>query len=122
MAWDLKNDRPIYTQLVEQIAIGIVSGNYPIGEKLPSVRDLASQAAVNPNTMQRALTELERKGLVHTQRTNGRYITEDNRMIEKVRQELAQEQISEFIQSMTKLGFKKTETVQLINKFMEEEK
>ncbi|MBC8584024.1 GntR family transcriptional regulator [Youxingia wuxianensis] len=122
MAWDLKNDRPIYTQLVEQIAIGIVSGNYPIGEKLPSVRDLASQAAVNPNTMQRALTELERKGLVHTQRTNGRYITEDNGMIEKVRQELAQEQISEFIQSMTKLGFKKTETVQLINKFMEEEK
>ena len=120
MAWDLKNDRPIYTQLVEQIAIGIVSGNYPIGEKLPSVRDLASQAAVNPNTMQRALTELERKGLVHTQRTNGRYITEDNRMIEKVRQELAQEQISEFIQSMTKLGFKKNETVQLINKFMEE--
>ena len=80
MTWHFDNDRPIYTQLLEQILFLIVSGQYPPGSKLPSVRDLASEASVNPNTMQRALTELERSGLIYSQRTSGRFVTEDRAM------------------------------------------
>ena len=74
MPWDLDNDRPIYLQLMERIQQDIVAGVYQAGDKLPSVRDLAMEAAVNPNTMQKALSELERNGLLHSQRTSGRYI------------------------------------------------
>ncbi|MDE7063504.1 MAG: GntR family transcriptional regulator, partial [Lachnospiraceae bacterium] len=75
MAWDLDSDRPIFIQIVERIQMDIISGVYRPGDKIPSVRDLAAVAAVNPNTMQKALTELERTGLVHAQRTSGRFIT-----------------------------------------------
>lgn len=78
MSWQLTADRPIYLQLIEEIELRIVSGMYTVGEKLPGVRDLAAQASVNPNTMQKALTELERQGLVYSQRTAGRFITEDS--------------------------------------------
>lgn len=77
MAWELDSDRPIFIQIVERIQMEIISGKYSPGDKLPSVRDLAAVAAVNPNTMQKALTELERTGLVYSQRTSGRFITED---------------------------------------------
>lgn len=83
MPWDLKPDRPIYTQLVEHIELMILSGVYPPGTKLPSVRDLAKEASVNPNTMQRALSKLEEDGLIITHRTSGRSITEDSGMIKK---------------------------------------
>ena len=75
MPWELDNDRPIYLQLMERIQQDIVSGIYKPGDRLPSVRDLAVEAAVNPNTMQKALSELERSGLVYSQRTSGRFIT-----------------------------------------------
>lgn len=77
MAWELDSDRPIFIQIVERIQMEIISGKYSPGDKLPSVRELAAVAAVNPNTMQKALTELERTGLVYSQRTSGRFITED---------------------------------------------
>ena len=73
MKWQFRNDAPIYTQLIEQIKVGIVTNIFPPGEKLPSVRDLAADAGVNPNTMQRALSELEQGGLLYTQRTAGRF-------------------------------------------------
>ena len=84
MSWQLTADRPIYLQLIEEIELRIVSGMYTVGEKLPGVRDLAAQASVNPNTMQKALTELERQGLVYSQRTAGRFITEDSKMIQLI--------------------------------------
>ena len=93
MAWELDSDRPIFIQIVERIQMEIISGKYSPGDKLPSVRDLAAVAAVNPNTMQKALTELERTGLVYSQRTSGRFITEDAKMIEELKNNLAQEQI-----------------------------
>ena len=77
MRWEFSNDAPIYTQLIQQIKVGIVAGVFPPGERLPSVRELATEAGVNPNTMQRALAELERDGLVYSQRTAGRFVTED---------------------------------------------
>lgn len=89
MAWELDADRPIYAQLVERIQKEIVSGKYQPGEKLPSVRDLAAVAAVNPNTMQKAFAELERSGLIVTQRTSGRTVTEDTELIGNTREQLA---------------------------------
>lgn len=89
MAWTLDSDRPIYIQLVERIQLQIVSGHYQPGQKLPSVRDLAAEASVNPNTMQKAFTELESSGLVITQSTSGRTVTDDANLIQNVRREMA---------------------------------
>ena len=122
MAWNFKLDRPIYTQLLEQIQLYIISGAYPPGEKLPSVRDLAAEASVNPNTMQKALSELERSGLIYSQRTAGRYVTEDVNMISQMKESIAKEKISEFFKQMKELGFKPEETLILIQKIMEEVK
>ena len=122
MAWELKSDRPIYSQLIEQIEIRICSGIYAPGSKLPSVRELAQEAAVNPNTMQKALSIMEEAGLVYTNRTSGRFITEDANMIQQAKQKLAQDQISEFLEKMKSLGFGKTETLSLISTMLEEAK
>ncbi len=122
MAWNLDSDRPIYAQLVERIQMQIVSGYYPPGGKLPSVRELAMVAAVNPNTMQKAFAELERSGLIITQRTNGRTVTEDVEMIQNIRQELAREHVDVFFTRMKELGYTKKEIVDLIQQTYEREK
>lgn len=109
MAWTFKDDRPIYSQLVEQIKIKIISGEWELGSRLSSVRELAEQAGVNPNTMQRALAELERDGLVHSKRTSGRFVTEDEDMIKNVREAVAAENIAAFMESMKRLGFTESE-------------
>lgn len=116
MTWNFEADRPIYIQLKEQIKLQIVSGQYPPGSKLPAVRDLAGEAAVNPNTLQKALSELERDGLVYTQRTSGRYVTEDEKMIREVKTELALEQIDQFFKKMEDMGYGKKETLELLKK------
>ncbi len=121
MAWDLDSDRPIFTQIVERIQLDIVSGIYKPGDKLPSVRDLAAEASVNPNTMQKAFTELERTGLVYSQRTAGRFITEDTEMISDLKNSLAREKVVEVIGHMKKLGFSKKEMVSLFESLIEEE-
>lgn len=121
MTWELKADRPIYMQLIEQIELRIVSGMYTAGEKLPPVRDLAAQAAVNPNTMQKALAELERSGLVYSQRTSGRFITEDEDMIQQAKETLAKEQISAFFEKMQQLGFSREQTLSLMEQTAKEE-
>ena len=122
MSWDFKDDRPIYTQLMDQITLRIISSEYSAGEKLPSVRDLASEAAVNPNTMQKALTELERKGLVFSVRTSGRFITEDSNMIKEIQFNLAKDEIREFLNKMNKIGYKNEEILTAIQNVIKEEK
>ncbi|MBQ1392298.1 MAG: GntR family transcriptional regulator [Lachnospiraceae bacterium] len=117
MAWSFKEDRPIYTQLLEQIQARIVTGQYKIGERLPSVRELAAEAGVNPNTMQRALAELERIGLVYSQRTSGRMIIDDAQKIGEMKMQLAQDVIEEFLQNMKKLGYEQKEIAQLIEQY-----
>jgi DNA-binding transcriptional regulator YhcF (GntR family) len=114
MPWELDSDRPIFIQIIERIQMDIIAGVYKPSDKLPSVRELAAIASVNPNTMQKALTELERTGLVYSQRTSGRFITEDTKMIEVLKSNLAQEKITEFFDNMSKLGFEKSETLSLI--------
>lgn len=114
MAWNLNSDRPIYTQILEVIQLRIIVGQYKPGEKIPSVRELAAEAGVNPNTMQKALSELERSGLVMAQRTSGRIVTEDMEMIRQTRNMLAKEQIEVFINKMKELGFDKKEIIMLL--------
>lgn len=114
MAWKLDSDRPIYIQLVERIQTQIVSGYYPGGAKLPSVRELAAVAAVNPNTMQKAFAELERSGLIVTQRTNGRSVTEDKALIDKVRHDMAKSHMEIFVMRMKELGYAKEQVLALL--------
>ena len=121
MAWELNSDRPIFAQIVERIELDIVSGIYKPGDKLPSVRDLASEAAVNPNTMQKAFSELERTGLVFSQRTSGRFITENTEMISELKNSLAREKVVELISHMKKLGFTKKEMISLFKSLIEED-
>lgn len=122
MAWQFVHDRPIYTQLLDQIRMHIISGNYPTGSKLSSVRDLAAEAAVNPNTMQKALSELERSGLIYSQRTSGRYVTEDAEMIKKLKEDIAKEKIKELLQAMEQLGIQAEEAKKLIEETVKEMK
>ncbi len=119
--WHLTNDRPVFIQIMEKLKRDIVTGSYRPGDKLPSVRELAAEAAVNPNTMQRAFSELEREGLVYTKRTNGRFITEDLSMISQLREQMALDAISQFLNSMQQLGFSGKETLALLKESLEEE-
>ena len=121
MQWQFSNEMPIYSQLVEQIKIGIVSGMFPPGERLPSVRDLATEAGVNPNTMQRAMTELERDGLVYSQRTSGRFVTEDHAVIQAAKRDLAQRHIHAFLAAMLRLGYRREEIISLLEQEHQEE-
>ncbi len=121
MAWNLNSDRPIFLQIVERIEMDIISGKYRPGDKLPSVRDLAAEAAVNPNTMQKAFQELEHTGLVYSQRTTGRFITEDTHMIDELKSSIAKEKITELIDLMQQLGFQNEEILSLIQQIMKGE-
>ena len=121
MQWQFSNEMPIYSPLVEQIKIGIVSGMFPPGERLPSVWDLATEAGVNPNTMQRAMTELERDGLVYSQRTAGRFVTEDHAVIQAAKRDLAQRHIHAFLAAMLRLGYGREEIISLLEQEHQEE-
>lgn len=114
MAWKFDNDRSIYVQLVEQIQNRIITGIYPPGSKLSSVRDLAAEAEVNPNTMQKALTALEDMGLVYAVRTSGRFVTEDLDMIKEMKYQSAADIVAEFRQKMKALGFCDKEILSLV--------
>ena len=114
MQWQFSNEMPIYSQLVEQIKIGIVSGMFPPGERLPSVRDLATEAGVNPNTMQRALAGLDAEGLTVTNRTSGRTVTEDASVLEGMRAKLARELIGQFYEAAEQLGYTREQALELL--------
>ena len=111
MSWNLSKERPIYIQLVEQIKLQILSGHYRPGERFPSVRELATEAAVNPNTMQKALAALEQEGLLIGSRTNGRTVTSDASLIGSMRDELADGIVENCYQALAKLGFSKEECI-----------
>ena len=121
MPWNLDSNRPIYPQIMERITMDSISGTYLPGSKLRSVRELAQEAGVNPNTMQKSLSELERTGLLYSQRTSGRFITEDLTMIEQTKNAIASEQVKEFLKKMEYIGFTKQATIQLIEKIEKEE-
>ena len=121
MPWSFQADTPIYTQLVARLQEQIVSGAYPPGSKLPSVRDLAADAGVNPNTVQRAFSELEREGLIYTQRATGKYVTENADEIKSARRALAKTQVAEFLSNMQSLGYSVGDVIVLLQSFNESE-
>ena len=113
--------RPIYAQLVERLKAKILAGTYPPGGHLDSVRDMAAAAGVNPNTMQRALAQLETEGLVRTERTAGRYVTEDTMLIEKLRAATAEKFAAEFLEKMQGIGYSPAQVAELLTRQTKEE-
>jgi GntR family transcriptional regulator len=122
MSWELGSDRPIYAQLIEQIELKICAGVYPPGSRLPAVRELAREASVNPNTMQRALVRLEYDGLLYTHRTSGRFVTEDEKMVMQVKNRLVRDHTRDFLDKMLKLGFDHEEILAAVSAIMGGEK
>ena len=121
MAPKFDNNTPIYLQLVEEIKIDIISGKLKSGDRLPSVREFALMMKVNPNTMQKALVELEELKLVYTERTNGKFVTEDKKLIDKFKKHYADELIKNFILNMRSLGFNNNEVIDYLEKMEGEE-
>ena len=115
MTWVFDDKLPIYLQIIQILKADIARGKYQTGEKLPAVRELALTAGVNPNTMQKALTELEKKGVVYSQRTLGRFVTDDPMKLSELREEMAQKEITSFLGAMKRLGYTRSEVVALLN-------
>ena len=120
MEWNFKNGIPIYAQIVDEMTMRIASGQYPPGGKLPSVRDLALEAGVNPNTMQRALAELERKELVHSERTSGRFVTEEEEVLNTLHEDLAKRYFEEFADKLRKIGMSGEDIAGAVKKWLED--
>ena len=114
MEWHFRNDQPIYTQLTQQITLAILSGSIPSGG------ERAADAGVNPNTVQRALAELEGTGLLHTQRTAGRFVTEDTAVIQSAKEDLARSRTREYLESMAQLGYDRQQVKALLEEWKEE--
>ncbi len=114
MKFEFDNNIPIYIQLVEQLKICIISGRLKTGQRLPSVRELALQTKVNPNTMQKALVELEDLKLIYTERTNGKFVTKDQKLIDKLKSKYADELSNNYFSSMKNIGFDKNETIKYL--------
>ena len=121
MSWEFQDHLPIYAQLMDTLKRRIVTGRYLPGEKLPSVRELAAEAGINPNTVQRAFSELEREGLIYTQRATGKYVTENEADIKSARQSLARTQVADFLRAMQSLGFSVGDVIVLLQSFNESE-
>lgn len=114
MNFEFDDKRPIYKQLVDQLKKLIINNEYKLGEKLPSVREYALMIKVNPNTINRALLELEEEGLIITKRTSGKFVTDDKKIIDKIRKELAKETVNKFIVDMENLNISRKEIIELI--------
>ena len=121
MSWEFQDHLPIYAQLMDTLKRRIVTGRYLPGEKLPSVRELAAEAGINPNTVQRAFSELERDGLIYTQRATGKYVTENEADIKSAREDLARTQVADFLRAMQSLGFSVGDVIVLLQSFKESE-
>ena len=121
MSWEFQDHLPIYAQLMDTLKRRIITGRYLPGEKLPSLRELAAEAGINPNTVQRAFSELEREGLIYTQRATGKYVTENADEIKSARQALAKTQVAEFLSNMQSLGYSVGDVIVLLQSFNESE-
>ena len=121
MRWQFSNQAPIYAQLVEQIKVGIVSGVLPPGERIVPVRELAAAAGVNPNTMQRALAYMESEGLLRTERTSGRYITDDAALLERLRRRSAHKIAREYLDKMRDIGYGPDKAAEFVAQWSQEE-
>ena len=122
MNWAFKEGIPIYTQIIEQFKAFILSGEFQPGQQIPPVRELAVAAGVNPNTMQRALAELEREGLLYSVRTSGRFVTEDKTKLDELQELLAEKYIEDMFISLRKIGMNKEDIVAAVEQHAKGEK
>ncbi len=118
MPWNFDDNTPIYQQIIEHIKLSIAVGEYKVGGKLLPVRVVAADAEVNPNTMQKALSELERDGLVYSQRTSGRFITDDEGKISALKHNIAKEHMDRYVSVMSKLGYSGEEAISELKKYI----
>lgn len=116
MDYKFDNDKPIYKQLLEQLKLHIVTGKYAPNEKLPSVREFAIELKVNPNTIQRALSELENIGLIETKRTTGKFVTDDKKIMHNIKEEIINDIMSNFFRNIENLNITNKEIIDYINK------
>jgi len=114
MAWQFSSDKPVYLQIAERIRRAVLAGRYPSGSQIPTVRQLALEAAVNPNTVQHALAELENEGIIIARGTIGRYVTEDRQVLENCRKRLAEELVYGFLESMAQLSISEEQIIAMI--------
>lgn len=112
--WNFSNDKPVYLQIIDELYLRIASGTYKPGERIPSVRDLAEEARVNPNTMQKALAEVERDGYIISLRTSGKYLTDDINLIEALKNNRAENVIRTFTAEMKKMGISMSEAIEML--------
>lgn len=110
------NNIPIYLQVLEYIKIYIMSGVFKCGEKLPSVRKFSNSFKVNPNTMQKALAELESLNLIYTERTNGKYVTKDVKVVEKLKDEYALTLAKSYFEGMKRIGLGKADSIKYLER------
>ena len=116
MEFEFNSTTPIYIQIIEQIKTDIISGKIGIGERLPSVREIALKLKVNPNTVQKALSDLELAGLIYTERTNGKFVTENLALIEKYKKEYADRLANSFLENMKTIGFSSGDAIAYLKK------
>lgn len=120
MSWKFDEKSPIYAQIAQHIKMQIISQEIKSGEQLPTVRELAEIAGVNPNTMQRAFSELEREGMVYSQRTSGRFVTDDTELIAQKRKEVAELELRNFVDNMAKIGFNTQDIPSILETYLKE--
>ena len=121
MEWKIDNNKPVYIQLVEQLKVKIISGEIELDSKLDSVRSLAADAMVNPNTMQKALAELEREWFVYSKRTSGRFVTDNKELIEKERKNLVKDNVKKTLDTLINLGYTNEEILNLVEEILRED-
>ena len=121
MEWKIDNNKPVYVQLVEQLKVKIISGEIELDSKLDSVRSLAADAMVNPNTMQKALAELEREGFVYSKRTSGRFVTDNTELIENERKNLVKDNVKKTLDTLINLGYTNKEILSLVEEILRED-
>jgi DNA-binding transcriptional regulator YhcF (GntR family) len=117
--WKFNNDKPVYIQIIDEIMMRIVSGEYKAGQRIPSVRELSEEARVNPNTMQKALSEIENMGYIISLRTSGIYVTDDITLINSFRDNRAEEIIKNFINDIEKIGLSTNDAVRMLKDYSE---
>ena len=117
MKWEFKSGIPIYLQIISLLKMKIAAGELPPGSQVQPVRELAMEAGVNPNTMQRALTQLEQEGLLYTQRTSGRFVTEDQEVLKEMRKSLSEQYVKDLFEALSKIGMNRDEIIEAVSSF-----
>ncbi len=120
MSWSFNNDLPIYVQIMDEIKLRIAKEEFKPGDRIPAVRELAVMAGVNPNTMQKALVELEREGVLCSERTSGRFVSEASQNAALIKEKMSLKYVASYVESMTKLGFKKEDLIRKIEEYVSE--